>query len=61
MGLLSSLIVLFSNIAEAWYYRGIALDELGRHAEAVDSYDRAIAINPDYTKVKQNREIAIKN
>ncbi len=34
--------------AEAWYNRGIALNELKRVEEAVESYDHVIAIDPTY-------------
>ena len=44
-----------------WDNRGLALSDLGRYAEAVESYDKAIAINPNYILAKQNREIASKN
>jgi tetratricopeptide (TPR) repeat protein len=44
----------------AWNFRGVALHELGRYAEAVGSYDKAIAINPDYAEAKLNRNLALK-
>lgn len=47
-----------SPIAEAWNGREVALSKLGLHAEAVNSYDKAIAINPDNTKARENRDIA---
>lgn len=31
---------------EAWFARGITLDELGHHKEAIASYDRALEIKP---------------
>ena len=40
--------------------RGNALDELGRYSEAVTSYDKALAINPNDVAAKQNREIVLK-
>jgi tetratricopeptide (TPR) repeat protein len=33
----------------------MVLDELGRYEEAIASYDRALAIKPDYHKVWMNR------
>jgi predicted O-linked N-acetylglucosamine transferase (SPINDLY family) len=35
------------NHAQAFMNRGIALNELGRHAEAVDSFNQAIALAPE--------------
>ncbi|TFI52074.1 tetratricopeptide repeat protein [Mastigocladus laminosus UU774] len=32
---------------QAWYIRGIALDELGRNEEAIASYDKALEIKPE--------------
>ena len=48
------------NDADAWSNRGYAFDSLGRYTEAVDSYDKALAIDPDNAGAKQNREIALK-
>jgi tetratricopeptide (TPR) repeat protein len=36
------------NYHEAWFNRGIALDNLGRWEEAIASYDKALEIKPDY-------------
>ena len=35
-----------SNV-NAWKFRGVALDELGRHEEAIESFDRSLSIKPD--------------
>ena len=35
-----------SNV-NAWNFRGVALDELGRHEEAIESFDCALSIKPD--------------
>jgi len=48
-----------SPIAEAWNGREVALSKLGLHAEAVNSYDKAIAINPNYPDAWINRGIAL--
>jgi tetratricopeptide (TPR) repeat protein len=32
---------------KAWNFRGVTLDELGRHEEAIESFDRALSIKPD--------------
>ena len=36
------------DLHEAWVARGVALSALGRKEEAVQSYDKALDINPDY-------------
>jgi tetratricopeptide (TPR) repeat protein len=33
---------------------------LGQYADAIASYDKAIAINQDYPLARQNREIALR-
>ena len=35
--------------------RGVALNALGRHADALKSYDRALALQPDYVSALYNR------
>ena len=47
------------DYAEAWYNRGIALDKDRQYREAVESYDRAVAIRPDYIMAWNNRGIAL--
>lgn len=44
---------------QAWYNRGIALDELGRFEEAIISYDQALKFKPDYHLAWYNRSIAL--
>jgi tetratricopeptide (TPR) repeat protein len=44
-----------SNYAPAHSNMGNALRELGRHEEALASYDHALAIKPDYAEVLSNR------
>ncbi len=44
---------------QAWYNRGIALDDLGRLEEAIASYDQALKIKPDYHQAWYNRGIAL--
>jgi tetratricopeptide (TPR) repeat protein len=36
------------NFHEAWYERGNALAELGRHEYALLNFDRAISIEPNF-------------
>lgn len=33
--------------AEWWYLQGYALDRLGQHADAIESYERALRISPE--------------
>ncbi|MCZ8047140.1 MULTISPECIES: tetratricopeptide repeat protein [unclassified Microcystis] len=46
---------------EAWNYRGIALDDLGRLEEAIASWDRALEMKPDYPNAWSSRGIALLN
>ncbi|WP_225902937.1 tetratricopeptide repeat protein [Pseudanabaena yagii] len=46
---------------EAWYNRGIALDNLGRYEEEIASYDQAVAIKPDLHQAWYNRGVALDN
>jgi protein O-GlcNAc transferase len=43
------------NNAEALNNRGVVLNKLKRHEEALASYDRALAINPFFTEALNNR------
>ena len=42
---------------ETWYSRGNALAHLTRYDDAVESYDRAIALKPDHDRAKRNRDV----
>ncbi|MEH2398375.1 tetratricopeptide repeat protein [Nostoc sp.] len=44
---------------QAWYNRGIALDELGRFEEAIVSYEQALKFKQDYHLAWYNRGIAL--
>jgi tetratricopeptide (TPR) repeat protein len=44
---------------EAWFYRGIALGNLGKLEEAITSYDNALKIKPDYHEAWFYRGIAL--
>ena len=46
---------------EAWYNRGVALDDLGRYKEAIASYDQALKIKPDDHEAWYYRGSALKN
>ena len=47
------------DFAEAYYNRGIALQELGKLQEAIGSYDKATQIKPDYAEAYYNRGITL--
>ena len=44
-----------------YYNRGVALHDLKRSEEAVASYDKAIAIKPDYAEAYSNRGVALRD
>ncbi len=46
---------------ESWSNRGISLSNLGRHEEAIKSYDRAISFKPDDHESWSNRGISLSN
>ncbi|MGM3192331.1 tetratricopeptide repeat protein [Dickeya dadantii subsp. dieffenbachiae] len=41
------------NTAEAWNYRGYATRKLGRTDEGIGYYQRSLALNPNYAKVRE--------
>ncbi|MDJ0089061.1 tetratricopeptide repeat protein [Pantoea allii] len=41
------------NTAEAWNYRGYATRKLGRTDEGIGYYQRSLALNPRYAKVRE--------
>ena len=43
----------------AWNNRGVALVRNKKYSEAIASYDRAIAIYPNFELAKKNRKIAL--
>src|SRR5258706_10541844 len=47
------------HAAHVFYNRGNALKDLGRQNEAIASYDKAIALKPDYTSAISNRGNAL--
>ena len=45
---------------QAWYWKGLALYNLGNYEEALSCYDKSLEINPDYIKAKNAREELVK-
>ena len=52
-------IALKPDYADAFYNRGIALQELKRLDDALASYDKAITLKPDYAEAFNNRGTAL--
>jgi tetratricopeptide (TPR) repeat protein len=44
-----------ADFEEAWYHSAVVLAQLGRHAEAVFDFDRALSLNPDRAEALVNR------
>ncbi|CBN57474.1 MULTISPECIES: tetratricopeptide repeat protein [Kamptonema] len=53
------LIIKINGSADDWFYRGLALGNLGRNEEAIASYDKAIKIKPDYHQAWYKRGNAL--
>lgn len=47
------------NYHQAWYNRGLALSNLGRHEVAVASFDKVLELQPDKRDAWNNRGIAL--
>ena len=47
------------DYAEAWCHRGLALHDLRRYEEAIDSHERALELKPDYVEAWSNRGNAL--
>ena len=47
------------DTSEAVFNRGNALVMAGQYAEAIESYDRALQLRPDWTAAQVNRSIAV--
>ena len=45
----------------AWHSRGVSLRDLGRHEDAISSYDKALEIKPDYHYAWHNRGSSLFN
>ena len=45
--------------AEAWHLRGVAISQLGRPADGLQSIDRAIQLSPDAVQYQVNRAVVL--
>jgi superkiller protein 3 len=43
----------------AWYSRGVALSHLGDYEAALESYDRALQLKPDFLQAISRRKLAL--
>ena len=48
------------EFAEAWYNKGIALMTLGKYLEAIRTFDKAIALDPNNHEAREPRDLAQK-
>lgn len=53
-------IQLDSQLKEAWFNKGVALCRLERYQDAIDAFNQALVVDPDYSNAKRNRYIALK-
>jgi serine/threonine protein kinase/tetratricopeptide (TPR) repeat protein len=44
--------------ADIWNNKGVALDKLSKHSEAIECYDKALKINPDDADIWNNKGVA---
>jgi tetratricopeptide (TPR) repeat protein len=51
---------LSKKTAEEYFFEAEHLTQLGQHSEAVASFDKGLAINPNYAAAWYNRGIALK-
>ncbi|HON37088.1 MAG TPA: tetratricopeptide repeat protein, partial [Methanothrix sp.] len=42
-----------------WYNKGIDLDSQGKYDEAIQAYDKAIEIDPQYTEAWSNKGVTL--
>ncbi|MCX6677431.1 MAG: tetratricopeptide repeat protein [Methanothrix sp.] len=47
--------------AEVWFNKGFALNSLGKYDEAIQAYEEAIRLGPNYAKAWNNKGIALDN
>jgi tetratricopeptide (TPR) repeat protein len=49
------------SYAYAWYSKGVALGNLGRYDEAIQSYDKALAIDANFIGASNNKGLSLYN
>ncbi len=47
------------ELARVWLNKGVALDDLGKYDEAIEAYDEAIRLNPNYAKAWFNKGLSL--
>jgi len=47
------------NLRFDWFNKGASLNSLGRYQEALDAYDKALAIDPNLELAKNNKQIVL--
>ena len=57
--LIDEAIKLDPNDADAWYNKGIALDNQGKYNEAIEAYDEAIRLDPKHAEAWNNKGNAL--
>ena len=50
-----------SKNVDAWYNKGVALDNLGKYKEAIQSYDKALEIDRKYVAAWYNKGNVLDN
>ena len=45
--------------AHAWFHKGVELNNLYRHQEAIQCYDKALKINPQYVDAQRLKRMII--
>ena len=48
-----------SSAIDSLYIKGLALDNQGKHVEAITYYDKVLAIDPNDKDVLHNKQIAL--
>ncbi|HQY07553.1 MAG TPA: tetratricopeptide repeat protein [Burkholderiaceae bacterium] len=61
MALLDAAVQAAGHFAPLWFAHGTALQGLGRREEALASYDRALALQPDYSEVLINSGVLLRD
>ena len=47
--------------AEDWFNKGLALGEQGKYDEAMEAFDEAISLNPNYALAWYNKGVVLDN